>query len=192
MKSLAIVRATDILKLKSTLMEMCKAGLDFYCQPKEINPSSVEKTLSKVAGTSDKNYEVCSIVPLIQDYESSQSKVKNMTLYSDVLILDNSHELFKNFVKLMPVLPDLVLPNVHYKDENKQSSESRGKPSSVYLGVFVNRKVQMQTGSGTLHTGILRHADSIGVFFEPSDNSAPFFITWHDIKKIIIPKEEKK
>ncbi len=191
MKSLAIIRATDILKLKSTLMEMNRIGLEFDGQPKEINPVSLEKTLSNVPGASYKNYEVCALVPLVQDSESSLGKVKSIPLYSEVLILDSSHELFKNFSRLVAVLPDLVLPNLHYKDTIKQPIEPKTRPSEVYLGVFVNRKVQLQTGSGTMYTGILRHADSIGVFFEPSDNSAPLFITWHDIKKIIIPRDEK-
>lgn len=191
MRSLAIVRATDILKLRSTLMEMSRIGIDFEGKPKEINSCAVERTLSKAAGASDKNYEFAALVPLAQDNESSRSKIKSMILYSDVLILDSSQELFENFARLIPVLPDLVLPNVRYKDMDKQADTSKGKPSAVYLGIFINKKVQVQTGSGTVYTGILRHADSIGVFFEPSDNSAPIFITWHDIKKIIIPKDEK-
>ncbi|MCX9010857.1 MAG: DUF356 domain-containing protein [Candidatus Methanoperedens sp.] len=191
MRSIAIIRAADILKLRSTLMEMNRTGIDFEGKPKEINPGAVEKILSRTAGASDKNCEFCALVPLTQDYESSRSKMKSMVIYSDVLILDSSQELFENFARLIPVLPDLVLPNVLYKDTDKQTGTSKEKPSAVYLGVFINRKVQVQTGSGTIYTGILRHADSIGVFFEPSDNSSPLFITWHDIKKVIIPKEDK-
>jgi len=41
MSSLAIIRATDILKLKSTLSEMRQAGIEFEDKPKEINPSSL-------------------------------------------------------------------------------------------------------------------------------------------------------
>lgn len=191
MKSIAIIRAADILKLRSTLMEMSRMGIDFESKPKEINPGAVEKMLSQTAGASNKNCEFCALVPLVHDYESSWSKIKSMILYSDVLVLDSSQELFENFAKLIPVLPDLVLPNVRYKDMDKQTGAAKGKSSAVYLGVFINRKVQVQIGSGTIYTGILRHADSIGVFFEPSDNSAPLFITWHDIKKVIIPKEDK-
>jgi hypothetical protein len=191
MKSIAIIRATDILRLKSTLTEMSRIGLEFDGQPKEVNPVSLEKTLSDVAGASYKNYEVCALVPLVQDSESSMSKVKSIPHYSEVLILDSSHQLFKNFSRLIAVLPDLVIPNLHYKDAIKQPIEPKTRPSEVYLGVFVNRKVQLQTGSGTMYAGILRHADSIGVFFEPSDGSAPLFITWHDIKKIIIPRDDK-
>jgi len=77
-----------------------------------------------------------------------------------------------------------------YKDTTRKSGSSRG--SSVYLGIFVDRKVQVETSSGKVHSGILKNADSIGVFFEPSDNSASIFFTWHDIRKIIIPREEKK
>ena len=189
MRSIAIIRAADILKLRSTLMEMSRIGIDFEGKPKEINPGAVEKILSRMAEASDKNCEFCALVPLAQDYELFRGKMKSMVIYSDVLILDSSQELFENFARLIPVLPDLVLPNMRYKDMDKQTGAS--KPSAVYLGVFINRKVQVQTGSGTIYTGILRHADSIGVFFEPSDNSAPLFITWHDIKKVILPKEEK-
>ncbi len=187
MKSLAIVRATDILKLKSTLLEMNRAGLDFEFIPKEINPSSIGKTLFKDA--SDKKYELCALVPLVQDYNFSQKKIKIIPFYSDVLVLDPSHELFENFSRMMPVLPDLEIPNAYYKDVTKNEAP-KSKPSAVYLGVFVNRKVKIETGSGEIFSGILRHADSIGVFFEPTDNSAPIFITWHDIKKVIIPREE--
>ncbi|KCZ73488.1 hypothetical protein ANME2D_00556 [Candidatus Methanoperedens nitroreducens] len=183
MKSLAIIRATDILKLKSTLVEMNRTGLDFKGKPKEINPASLEKTLSEVYKASDIHYEICALVPIVQDYESLQSKIKNIPLYSSVLILDASHALWDKFIKLIPILPDLNIPKVYHKDANKQTGDPEGKSSGVFLGVFVNRRVQMQTGSGVVYTGILRHADSIGVFFEPSDNSAPFFITWHDIKK---------
>jgi hypothetical protein len=172
-------------------MEMNRIGLEFDGQPKEINPASIEKTLSSTSGASYKNYEVCALVPLVQDCDTSRSKVKSIPLYSEVLILDNSHELFKNFSRLISVLPDLVLPTVRYNDITKQPIEPKVKPSEVYLGVFVDRRVHLQTGSGAMYTGILRHADSIGVFFEPSDDSAPLFITWHDIKKIIIPKDEK-
>jgi hypothetical protein len=68
---------------------------------------------------------------------------------------------------------------------------TKEKTSGVYLGVFVNKMVQVHTISGNKHTGILRHADPIGVFFEPGDGSSPVFFTWHDVKKIVIPREEK-
>lgn len=189
MRSIAIIRAGDILKLRSTLTEMSRAGIDFEGNPKEINPGAIEKILPQTAG--GKDCEFCALVPLTQDYESYRSKIKSMVIYSDVLILDSSQEHFESFLRLIPVLPDLILPNVRHKDADKHASALKEKPSAVYLGVFINRKVQVQTGSGTIYTGILRHADSIGVFFEPSDNSAPLFITWHNIKKVIIPKEDK-
>ncbi|MCZ7400164.1 MAG: hypothetical protein O8C62_10920 [Candidatus Methanoperedens sp.] len=127
----------------------------------------------------------------MQDYRSIQDKVKTNPLISDVVFLDDSHKFFNYFVKLIPALPDLVISPV-YNDMFKQPAYPKEKSSKVYLGVFVNRKVQVQTCSDSIHTGILKHADSIGVYFEPSDNSDPLFITWHDIKKIIISKEEKK
>lgn len=179
MKSLAIVRAADILRLNSALQEMNRAGLNFEGSPKEINPAQIEKILSLPVG---ENHEVCALVCLSQDYEFCQSRVKGHPLLSDVLILDPSHSFFEYFVKLIPVLPDLV-----HKD--KQALPE--KTSRVYLGVFVDRKVQVQTASGSVHTGILKHADSFGVLFEPTDGSSSLFITWHDIKKIIIPKEKK-
>lgn len=188
MKSLAIVRAADTLKLKSKLLEMNRAGLNFEGKPKEINLASLEKILSQ--DSSGENYEVCALVCLDQDYEFLQGKVKSDPRISDVLILGVSHKFFEYFVKLIPVLPDLDILRV-YEDRDKQAG-SKEKPSKVYLGVFVNRKVQVQTVSGSIYTGVLKHADSIGVFFEPSDDSDPLFITWHDIKKIIIPKEGKK
>jgi len=184
MESLAIVRATDILKLNTKLLEMQRAGLNFESKPKEINPASVEKILSLDA---DIKYEVCALVPLSNDYELSNSKVKSNPLLSDVLVLDISHKFFDHFVKLIPVLPDLAISRL--KDADKQPDLK--EKTRVYLGVFVNRKVQVQTASDAMYTGVLKHADSIGVFFEPSDNSDPLFITWHDIKKIIIPKEGK-
>lgn len=189
MKSLAIVQAADILKLKSKLLEMNKAGLNFENKPKEINPASIEKILS--AELSEDNYEVGALVSIMQDYRSIQDKVKTNPLISDVVFLDDSHKFFNYFVKLIPALPDLVISPV-YNDMFKQPAYPKEKSSKVYLGVFVNRKVQVQTCSDSIHTGILKHADSIGVYFEPSDNSDPLFITWHDIKKIIISKEEKK
>ncbi len=194
MKSLAIVRASDILKLKSTLLEMSRAGLDYEDKPKEINPSSLEKTLSMASG---KKYEICALVPILQDCISSERVIKKIPPYSDVLILDPSHEIYNDLVKLIPVLPDLEIPNVYYKElsrkrETSEEKTSKEKPGGVHLGVFVNRKVQVETNSGAIHTGILRHADTIGVFFEPSDNSASIFFTWHDIKKVIIPREDMK
>jgi hypothetical protein len=185
MTSLAIIRATDILKLNSKLLEMNRAGLKFESKPKEINPASIEKILSLEA--SGENYEVCALVSLAQDYDYSFSKIKSNPLISDTILLDISHKFFEYFVKLMPVLPDLVISHAY-----KEKVSSKEKPSRVYLGVFVNRKVQVQTISGSIHTGVLKHADSFGVFFEPTDNSASLFITWHDIKKIIIPKEGKQ
>ncbi len=192
MNCLAIIRANDILRIKSTLQEMSRAGLDFECKPKEINPSYAEKMLSNGSGSPGMNYEVCALVPVIQEYELSRLKVKSMPVYSDVLLIDASHEIFNDLVRMMPLLPDLIIPGASYKDLNRPAASSKIKPSIVFLGVFVNRRVQVQTGSGTVHTGILKHADSIGVFFEPEDNSPPLFITWHDIKKIIIPKEDRK
>lgn len=182
MESLAIVRATDILKLNTKLLEMQRAGLNFESKPKEINPASVEKILSLDAGI---KYEVCALVSLSQDCELSHGKVKSNPLLSDVLVLDVSNEFFDHFVKLIPVLPDLAISRL--KDVDKPDLKEKNK---VYLGVFVGRKVQVQTASDAMYTGVLKHADSIGVFFEPSDNSDPLFITWHDIKKIIIPKEK--
>lgn len=186
MKSIAIVRATDILKLRSTLLEMNRAGIEFDGKPKEINPASVEKVLSR---PSAKNYEFCSLAPIIQDHDFSQGIIKALTLYSEVVIIDESSELFSRFSKLIQVLPDLDLPS--YKDGKKQITATQEKPTSVYLGVFVNKKVQLHTISGNVNDGVLRHADSIGVFFEPQDGSSPVFFTWHDIKKIVIPREEK-
>ncbi len=188
MKSLVIVRATDILKLKSTLLEMNRRGLDFEFIPKEINPSSIGKTLFKE--NSDKKYEFCALVPLVQEYDVSQKIIKTISFNSDVLVLKPSDELFNNYAMLMPVLPDLEIPNAYYKDVTKNEAP-KGKHSAVYLGVFVNRMVKIETGSGEKYSGILRHADSIGIFLEPIDNSAPIFITWNDIKKVIIPRDDE-
>jgi len=186
MKSIAIVRATDILKIRSTLLEMNRAGIEFDGKPKEINPGSVEKVLSR---PSEKNYEFCSLVPIIQEYDFSHGIIKALTLYSEVLIIDGSSELFSKFSKLIQVLPDLDLPNMPTSENKKPITNE--KTSGVYLGVFVNKRVQVHTISGNNHIGILRHADSIGVFFEPDDGSSPVFFTWPDVKKIVIPREEK-
>ncbi len=179
MKSLAIVRAADFLKLNSMLLEMNRAGLNFEGKPKEINPASIEKLLSlEPSGENG----VCALVCLSQDYELSRSRLQSRHLIPDMLILDVSHKFFEYFVKLIPLLPDLAMSHAYKQDS---------KPPRVYLGVFVNRKVQVQTVSGSIHAGILKHADSFGILFEPSDSSDSLFITWHDVKKIIIPKEEK-
>jgi hypothetical protein len=188
MKCIAIVRATDILKLRSTLLEMNRSGIEFDGKPKEINPASVEKLLSR---PSDQHYEFCSIVPIIQECDFSQGKIKTLKLYSEVLLIDESSELFSRFTRLIQVLPDLDLPAQSYNEIKKQITAPQEKPASVYLGVFVNKKVQLHTVSGNVDDGVLRHADSIGVFFEPQDGSSPIFYTWHDIKKIVIPREEK-
>ncbi len=191
MKSLAVVRATDILKLRSTLLEMNRAGLSFKSIPKEINPASIEKLFSN-GFDYGKKYEVCALVPLAQDYEFSLGRAQSLPHFYNLLILNSSHELFKEFVKLKFILPDLVIPRIYSKEENEQTSYSTERASTIYLGVFVNRMVQVQTDSGSIYTGVIKHADSIGIFFEPNDNSAQLFITWHDIKKIIIPRQEKK
>ncbi|VVB87472.1 Uncharacterised protein [uncultured archaeon] len=188
MKSLAIARSTDILKLKSTLLEMNGAGLSFEIKPKEINPEAAERILSPVFESPCNKYEVCAMIAIMQDEKIALSRIKTISHSSDVIIIGNSHELFDKLVKLLPVLPDLVIPNVFDKDANKLISDPKAAP--VYLGVFVGRKVQVQTESGSIYSGVLKHADSAGVLFEPADNS-PFFITWHEIKKVIIPKEEK-
>lgn len=189
MKSLAIVQATDIFALRSKLSEMNRAGLDFESKPKEINPASIEKILS--LGQSEENNEVCALIGLLGDYKIIQEKIKNNPLISDVFFLDDSHASYKYLSKLIQVLPDIVISGGS-NDRKRQPFNSKEKSSRVYLGVFVNRKVQVQTVSDSIHTGVLKHADSIGVFFEPTDDSDPLFITWHDIKKIIIPKEGKK
>ncbi len=186
MRSIAIVRATDVLKLRSTLLEMNRAGIEFEGKAKEINPASVEKAVP-----SDRKYEFCTVVPVAKDHDFSQNIIKGLKLYSEVLLIDDSSELFSKLIKLMPVLPDFDLPNLSYKDNKKQITAQQDKPSNVYLGVFVNKKVQLHTNSGNVHIGILRHADSIGVFFEPEDDSSSVFFTWHDIRKIVIPREGK-
>lgn len=186
MKSIAIVRATDVLKLRSTLLEMNRAGIEFDGKPKEINPASLEKALSQ---PSDRNYEFCSLVPIMQESEMFHRLIKDLALYSEVLIFDESSEHFNRFSRLIQVLPDLDLPNMLTSETKKPVTNE--KTSGVYLGVFVNKKVQIHTISENKHTGILRHADSIGVFFEPDDGSSPVFFTWPDVKKIVIPREQK-
>jgi hypothetical protein len=188
MRSIAIVRATDILKLRSTLLEMNRAGIEFDGKPKEINPASVEKVLNR---PSDRNYEFCSLAPIIQECDFSQGIIKALTLYSEVLLIGGSSELFSRFSRLIQVLPDLDIPIQSYKEIKKQITAPQEKSTGVYLGVFVNKKVQLHTISGNVNDGVLRQADSIGVFFEPHDGSSPVFFTWHDIKKIVIPREEK-
>ena len=182
MKSLAVIRATDILKLRATLLEMNKAGLSFEGKPKEINLSSAEKMLSGFFKPSNVRYELCVLLPLKQDCEYSQHIIKRIPTYSEVIVLDDSKEVFKKLSKLLPMLPELVFPN-RYK--NKQNT------SQVYLGVLVNKRVLVETFEH-VYEGVLKHADSIGVLFEPSNGSSPIFFTWHDIKKIIIPKKKKK
>jgi hypothetical protein len=67
MKSLAIIRSTDILRLKHTLLEMERAGLNLELEPKEINPKYAEKILSKFFKKSNKKYEVYALVPVAED-----------------------------------------------------------------------------------------------------------------------------
>jgi hypothetical protein len=186
-KSLAIARAEDILRLKSTLKEMNYAGLEFEDKPKEINSVYLEKTLNIA---SDKEYEVCALIPIVQDHDLSRKIINDLSIFSDVLILDPSDETFNKLARLMKVLPDLDIPEASYKDLPRKSEVSKGKPSNIYLGIFVGRNVKVETSSGGIHDGILRQADSIGVLFEPCDNSSSIFFTWHDIKKIIIPKNK--
>jgi hypothetical protein len=188
MKSLAIIRSTDILRLKHTLLEMERAGLNLELEPKEINPKYAEKILSKFFKKSNKKYEVYALVPVAEDYEFTHSKLKEISPYSDVIVLEETHEIFKNFVRLIPILPDLVLPSF-YKETNKKINDQT--PSKVYLGVFANREVQVQTSSGSMYSGFLKQAGPSGVFFEPADSSPSLFINWQDIKKIIIPQEEQ-
>jgi hypothetical protein len=189
MTSLAIIRATDILKLKATLIEMTQTGLEFESKPKEINLESTEKILSRAFDSSNTDYEVCALTCFVQDYEFSNEKIKNLPHYSNVVVLDSSHELYSNFKNLIPALPDLILPNGH--NLQKSTRNSKDKTSEVYLGIFVNRKVEVETGSGSLYKGILKHADSIGVLFEPENEAhSPLFITWHDIKKIKLPRKK--
>ncbi len=90
MKSLAIVQAADILKLKSKLLEMNKAGLNFENKPQEINPAYIEKILS--AELSENNYEVGALVSIMQDYGTILEEVKSQPLIYDVFFLDDSHK----------------------------------------------------------------------------------------------------
>lgn len=189
MKSLAIVRATDILKLKSTLQEMDSAGLTLDGKPKEISIESTENILSKVFKTSDIEFEVCALIPLNQDCILSRNKISDIPPYSDIVVLDSSNDLFNYLTKMMVALPDLVIPSASYKGSGR-TGDRKVRTSKVYLSAFVNRSVRVETESDSNLVGILKHADSIGVFLEPLDETSPIFITWYDIKKIIIPKED--
>jgi len=81
MNSLAIIRATDILKLRSTLQEMIRAGLNFESKPKEINPA-IQKKYYQARLIFRQKYDVCALVPVVQDYDISQKKIRIFRLFA--------------------------------------------------------------------------------------------------------------
>ena len=53
--------------------------------------------------------------------------------------------------------------------------------------ILLNRTVRIETGSQSKYEGVIEFMDEIGIMFLPSDkNLNPAYITWGDVKKIMI------
>lgn len=56
---------------------------------------------------------------------------------------------------------------------------------------FVHKRVNVQASSGSFYIGTITDYDTFGIHFIPEDSSlSETFITWTDIKKVILVEEE--
>ena len=56
---------------------------------------------------------------------------------------------------------------------------------------FINKRVNVQASSGSFYIGTITNYDNFGIHFLPEDeNLSETFITWTDIKKVILINEE--
>lgn len=56
----------------------------------------------------------------------------------------------------------------------------------------LNRKIELETGHGTLYRGKITDMDDWGINFLPDDvKLKPVIISWDDIRKIILVDEDK-
>ena len=57
---------------------------------------------------------------------------------------------------------------------------------------YLNRKIEIETGHGTLYKGKITDLDDWGVNFIPDDEKfRPVIISWADIRKVILIDDKK-
>jgi len=58
--------------------------------------------------------------------------------------------------------------------------------------ILLHRKVRIETGSQSKYEGTIEFMDEMGIMFMPDDlNLNPAYITWGDVKKIMIADKEE-
>ncbi|MCK5661328.1 MAG: hypothetical protein KAH86_08205 [Methanosarcinales archaeon] len=63
--------------------------------------------------------------------------------------------------------------------------------SNTGFKYFLNKRVNVQASSGSFYIGTITNYDDFGIHFFPEDETlSETFITWADIKKVILVKEE--
>lgn len=133
MKSLAIVRADDVSKVKTALCDLVRyAHLTFIGNARRLEPSFADNILVQVMKNPLRSScEAASVVPLEDDASTAIARVRKIHPPAHIIIISPRHDIFHELINYVDILPEIELNLENITSEtdtkNKYQSESSTK-----------------------------------------------------------------
>jgi len=111
MKSLAVVRADDMSKVKTALCDLVRyAHLTFEGKARTLEPTFADNILVHVMRSPLKSCcEAASIVPLEEEASAAIGRVKKIHPPAHIIIVSPRHEIFYELINFVDILPEIEL-----------------------------------------------------------------------------------
>lgn len=132
--SLAIVRADDMSKVKTTLCDLIRyAHLTFADHARKLEPTFADNILISVMKSPLKMCcKAASIVPLEDDASTAIGRLIKIHPPAHVIIVSPRHDIFNQLVEYIDVLPEINL-NLEWDDDDDNTSIDSPVKSSIEI-----------------------------------------------------------
>ncbi|CAG1002420.1 hypothetical protein METP2_03384 [Methanosarcinales archaeon] len=114
MNSLAVIRANDSSKLRTTLHDLVKYGHMSYANvPKRLEPSFADSILVNVMKSPLKSgCTVAAVVPLMDSASAAISRLRKIHPPAHVIIVSPRHKIYHELIGCIEMLPE-AFPRKH-------------------------------------------------------------------------------
>lgn len=130
MKSLVIVRADDISKVKTALCDLVRyAHLTFIGKARMIEPSFADNVLVQVMKSPLKSScKSASIVPLEDEANIAIGRIRKIHPPAHIIIVSPKHDIFYELINYVDMLPEIDIDFTRVAGQKAQNEhiETRG------------------------------------------------------------------
>lgn len=126
MNSLAVVRADDVSKVKTAVLDLVRHGhLTIDDKARKLEPAFADNILTHVMKRPLKaGCEAAAIVPLVDEGSAAIAKIRMIHPPAHVIIISPRHEIYHELVNFVDLLPEI---NIEFKAKNGAQAAKESK-----------------------------------------------------------------